>query len=361
MKNPPGYGSVVDLGGKRRRPIAVRVPNGKKFNKQGKEIIDYKYLGYFERTRQGKMDAQTLLAQYNAGTAIDIPRTTSSCPTFQEMADMWLAKHLGHIEAKKGAVSDQLRRAYNAAIKKCSPIHGKRIDAVKYQDVQDIADSASNMSISSVTNLKTVLFGVFDLARKQKYITENFIEDIDFLYKSKQDKIHSSFTRDEVEQIWMKSSNSNIRIILILIYTGMRVEELLSMKTTDVHLDKKFMIGGVKTDAGKNRVIPIADKIYPFIKELYHVENMYLLPQSQGNRRFTYRKFTELIWDPAMSDLGMDHLPHDTRYTCATMMDRAKVNDNSKKTILGHTKAGITNRIYVEKDLQDLLTAINMI
>ena len=42
MKNPPGYGSVIDLGGKRRRPIAVRVPNGKKFNKQGKEIIDYK-------------------------------------------------------------------------------------------------------------------------------------------------------------------------------------------------------------------------------------------------------------------------------------------------------------------------------
>ena len=65
MKNPPGYGSIVDLGKGRRRPIAVRVPNGKKFNKQGKEIIDYKYLGYFERTKQGKQEAQIMLANYN--------------------------------------------------------------------------------------------------------------------------------------------------------------------------------------------------------------------------------------------------------------------------------------------------------
>lgn len=359
MKNPPGYGSIVDLGKKRRRPIAVRVPNGKKFNKQGKEIIDYKYLGYFERTKQGKMDAQSLLAQYNAGTAIDIPRTTTSCPTFKEMADIWLAKHLGHIKAQKGEVSKQLSHSYNAAIKKCSSIHGKRIDAVKYQDIQDIADSASGMSVSTVTNLKTVLFGTFDLARKQKYISENFIEDIDFLYKSKKDKIHSSFTRDEVSFLWENNSIKNIRIILILIYTGMRVEELLSTKTDNVHLDNKYIIGGVKTTAGKKRIIPIADKIYPFVEELYNEHKIYLL--SQEGKRYSYGKFMELIWEPSMLYLNMEHLPHDTRYTCASMMDRAGVNENSKKTILGHAKEGITNRIYVEKDLQDLLTAINII
>ncbi|MCI8926384.1 MAG: tyrosine-type recombinase/integrase [Lachnospiraceae bacterium] len=359
MKNPPGYGSVIDLGGRRRRPIAVRVPNGKKFNKQGKEIIDYKYLGYFERTKQGKTDAQNLLAQYNAGTAIKLPRAASSCPTFKEIADIWLTKHLRHIQAKKGEVSNQLNRSYNAAIQKCSSIHGKRIDAVKYQDVQDIADSVSSMSISSVTNLKTVLFGIFDLARKQKYISENFIKDVDFLYKSKEDKIHSSFTRDEVVLLWEKISIENIRIILILVYTGMRVEELLSIKTVDVHLDEKYMIGGVKTAAGKKRIIPIADKVYPFIEELYNGQNVYLL--SHGGKRYTYNRFIECVWTPAMEYLNMEHLPHDTRYTCASMMDRAKVNDNSKKTILGHAKEGITNRIYVEKDLQDLLTAINMI
>lgn len=90
MKNPPGYGSIVDLGKGRRRPIAVRVPNGKKFNKQGKEIIDYKYLGYFERTKQGKQEAQIMLANYNAGISIEIT-PSGACPTFGELADIWLA------------------------------------------------------------------------------------------------------------------------------------------------------------------------------------------------------------------------------------------------------------------------------
>ncbi|MDE5909813.1 MAG: tyrosine-type recombinase/integrase [Lachnospiraceae bacterium] len=359
MKNPPGYGSIVDLGRNRRRPIAVRVPNGKKFNKQGKEIIDYKYLGYFERTKQGKMDAQNLLAQYNAGTAIDIPRTSSSCPTFKEIADTWLIKHLGHIQAKKGSVSDQLKRSYNAALLKCSPLYGKRIDAVKFQDVQDIADSICDMSSSTVTNVKTVLFETFDLARKQKYISENFIGDIDFLYKIRQDKIHSTFSRDEVELLWNYSDNKDVQIVLIMVYTGMRIEELLSMKIENVHLDQSYMIGGVKTDAGKNRIIPIADKIHSFMQELYDRNNIYLL--NNMGKRYTWSVFMKYIWEPAMYFLKLDHLPHDTRYTCATMMDRAGVNENSKKTILGHSKEGITNKVYVEKDLQDLLTAINMI
>ena len=359
MKNPPGYGSVIDLGGKRRRPIAVRVPNGKKFNKQGKEIIDYKYLGYFERTAQGKKDAKTLLAQYNIGAAVDLPQKTNACPTFKEMADIWLEKHLEHIALKKGQASRQLNDSYRAAILKCSPIYGKRMDLVKYQDIQDIADSISSMSDSTVRNVKTVLFSVFDLARKQKYITENFISDIDFIYKKKVDKIHSSFTRDEVSLLWKHSEDRNVQIILVMIYTGLRIEELLAMKTENVHIEEKYMIGGVKTDAGKDRIIPIADKIFYFVRELYSTENKYLLANRQ--KRYSRTFFMSSIWNPTMDILSLSHLPHDTRYTCATMMDRAGVSENTKKTILGHEKTGITNKVYVEKDLQDLLDAINML
>ncbi len=359
MKNPPGYGSIVDLGKNRRKPIAVRVPNGKKLNRQGKEIISYKYLGYFERTAQGKRDAQLLLAQYNSGANIHISKSESSCPTFKEMAEIWLEKHIGHIEAKNGNASDQLSRSYKAAISKCVSIHEKKIINIKFQDIQDIADSISSMSNSTVANTKLVLHETFDLARKQRYITENFINDVDFVYKKKNDKIHSSFSRDEVSLLWRHSDDNNVRVILIMIYTGVRIEELLTMKNDCVFLEDKYMIGGLKTAAGKNRIIPIADKIYHFVQELYDERNKYLL--SNGPRRYYRFLFLQNIWDPAMESLNMVHLPHDTRYTCATMMDRAGVNENSKKTILGHAKQGTTNSIYVEKDLKDLLDAINMI
>lgn len=358
MKNPPGYGSIVDLGKNRRRPIAVRVPNGTKFNKQGKEIIAYKYLGYFERTAKGKMEAQILLAQYNDGAAINMPKNINSCPTFKEMADLWLEKHIEHVERKKGSVSKQLIRSYSAALSKCVPLYGKKIDRIKFQDIQDIADSISNMSAATVTNVKILLFETFDLARKQKYITENFINDVDFIHKKKKEKIHSSFSREEVALLWENSSDKNIQIVLIMVYTGLRIEELLSMKNENVHLDEKYMVGGVKTDSGKNRIIPIADKIYPFVEELYSNDKFLL---SNNGKRYSRPLFVNVIWSNAMEKIGATHLPHDTRYTCATMMDRAGVNDNCKKTILGHAKEGVTNQVYVEKDIQDLLEAINML
>ena len=358
MKNPPGYGSIVDLGKGRRRPIAVRVPNGKKFNKQGKEIIDYKYLGYFERTKQGKQEAQIMLANYNAGISIEIT-PSGACPTFGELADIWLARHLDNVRIRKGEVSAQLEQSYRAAVKRCSPIHGKAIDHIRYQDIQDIADQSKSMSASTITNLKTALYGIFDLARKQKYIETNFINDVEFLYKKSSQDIHGAFTREEVDTLWKHSQDHNIQIVLIMIYTGMRIEEIMRIKKADVHMDEKYMTGGVKTAAGKSRTIPLADKIYPYVQELMKSSGDYLL--DHNGHRYSRSGFLNFIWDPAMQIIQANHLPHDTRYTCASMMDRAGVNENAKRTILGHVKDGVTNRVYVQKDLQDLLDAINMI
>lgn len=358
MRNPPGYGSIVDLGKNRRKPLAVRVPNGKKFNKIGKEIQAYKYIGYFERTSEGKANAMLLLSQYNAGIAVNIT-PVNVCPTFKELSDIWFEKHLNHIKAKKGDASSQLYYSYKSALKKCSPIYHKKINCIKYQDIQDIADTVSKMSSSTVNNVKTALFGTFDLARKQKYISENFINDVEFIHKKSSNRIHSSFTRDELSLLWDNQKDKNIQIVLIMVYTGLRIEELMSMKTKNVHLSKKYMIGGVKTENGKNRIIPISNKIFPYISELYNENNNYLLPNEGG--RFNRNLFLVTIWEPAMAKLKMDHLPHDTRYTCASLMDRAGVNENSKKSILGHAKEGMTNQVYVEKDIVDLLEAINMI
>ena len=38
-------------------------------------------------------------------------------------------------------------------------------------------------------------------------------------------------------------------IILIMIYTGLRPTELLEIQTENVHLNEKYMVGGMKTKA----------------------------------------------------------------------------------------------------------------
>lgn len=48
MKLPNGYGSVVKMSGKRRKPYAVRITDGTKLNKDGRRIQKYRFLEYFE-------------------------------------------------------------------------------------------------------------------------------------------------------------------------------------------------------------------------------------------------------------------------------------------------------------------------
>ena len=58
--------------------------------------------------------------------------------------------------------------------------------------------------------------------------------------------------------LWLHADDINIQIVLILCYTGMRPTELMTLKHSNVHLDERYMLGGIKTKAGKDRVIPIS-------------------------------------------------------------------------------------------------------
>lgn len=354
MRNPNGYGSVVNLGKGRRKPYAIRIPNGYKKNKSGKAVLSYKYLEYFDN----KKDANIYLAQYNAGAPIKEHLSLQDCPTFAEEFHLWLSDFFARKERSGKSASSQLTDSYNAAYKKCLSVHNKKMTNIRYEDIQDIADSISDMSLSSVSNVKFILISTFQYSKVHGHMAENFIADVIFGYAAKEESIHSSFSRKEIDELWKNVSDKNIRIILIMVYTGLRIEEIMRMKNENIHLAEKYMTGGVKTISGKNRCIPIADKILPFVSEL-HSSAPYLL--NNKGKRYSRTKFLEDIWEPVMTTLNMRHLPHDTRYTCATLLDRVGVNENSKKIILGHKRDGVTNGVYVQKDIEDLLTAINFI
>lgn len=68
-----------------------------------------------------------------------------------------------------------------------------------------------------------------------------------------------TFTPEEINKL-TQSGTSMAESILILIYTGMRISEMLSLKTSDIDIASGIIVGGCKTDAGRNRTIPIHKK-----------------------------------------------------------------------------------------------------
>lgn len=82
MKLPNGYGSVVKLSGKRRKPYLVRKTSGWHYDKEkDKQVQDFIIIGYTAT----KSEELQLLAEYN-NSPFD---TTAAKMTFNDVYEEW--------------------------------------------------------------------------------------------------------------------------------------------------------------------------------------------------------------------------------------------------------------------------------
>lgn len=140
--------------------------------------------------------------------------------------------------------------------------------------------------------------------------------------------------------------------IYILLYTGLRITELLEIESKNVHLEDRYLIAGKKTKAGTNRIIPIHDDIFDLITKRYKNGHKYLI--TREGKKIPYRSYRQMYWDK----MGINHTPHDTRHTFATFADRCGLNQVAIKRIMGHALKDVTQH-YTHKDTWELLQEIN--
>ncbi len=341
---PNGYGSVVKLSGRRRRPYAVRITDKYELV-DGHVIQKYKYLEYFEKRK----DAILYLANYNSGMRVKEHQSIQEQLSFSEVYKKWLEER----ESSKKGVSHSLKNSYNAAFAKFSQLHKKKMRNIRLADVQPIFTANREMSRGTIVAMKTVIRGMYHYAMRYELVDQDFTP---FLIAESADikQIHKPFTAEEIRTLWEHSSDDVAQFALITIYTGMRPGELLAMPSASVNLDGHYMVGGSKTDAGKNRTIPIHNRIMPLVETRMRDEYLFYggkLKTAWYNR--DYKKY--------MQDLGMPHLPHDGRHTCATLMEAAGVPIARRKRILGHAMGDITEGVYTHVEPSILVQEINKI
>src|SRR5690606_21760603 len=191
-------------------------------------------------------------------------------------------------------------------------------------------------------------------------VTRDYSEFVD-LGKNDSGSSRKPFAVDEIKLLWDNVERDEfIKIILILIYTGMRPGEILEVKTEDVNLNERYLRGGFKTEAGTNRLIPIHKDIHVFVEELVLKGQEFLVTNNE-NKQMTYHNFYNEHFKKTMEQLELKHKPHDCRHTFATLMDNCGANKLSIKRIMGHASKDITDKVYTHKDIEQLLIAIDML
>lgn len=306
----------------------------------------YKYLGYYEK----KQDAIIALAEYNKNP-YDID---SRSITFEELFQKWS-------EEKFKKVKRPSRIAYLANFAKCEELHKMKFRDLRKSHFQGVINRHKNGTPSLLPKLKQLFGQMTRYALENDIVDKDYTQHLDVYAEDHTPKGRVIFTKAEIEKLWESLYKvPNVDIVLILIYTGMRITELCQIRRAHINLADRYMVGGIKTDAGRNRVIPIAKKIVPLIENrLRNSPSGYLIYNKWG-RKMNKDTFATNYMKPMMAELGMKHIPHECRHTCISMLNSQNVNPVLIKRIVGHANSDITEH-YTQFELEKLLEAIDKI
>lgn len=154
-------------------------------------------------------------------------------------------------------------------------------------------------------------------------------------------------------------------------YSGWRPQELGLLELKNVDLENWTFRGGIKTDAGTDRVVPIHSKIRHLVerkyKEAQELGSLYLLNYVNSNARskntaITYARYQKgfgMIRDEL--NLNPEHRPHDGRKHFVTMAKKYGVDEYAIKYMVGHKISDITEKVYTQREFEWLKDEIEKI
>lgn len=351
MKLPNGYGSITKLSGKRRNPYAVKVTVGWELDADtGKQKQVTQYIGYAST----KVEALQILSNYHANPY----NLKTTKLTFEDIYNKWSKEKFPYI-------SKSNVKGYQASFSACTPLKNIPFKDIKLDDLQQVIDNCGK-NYPTLKKISVLFHQLYDYAMKHDITTKDYSQYVNIIkHKSKNPnkKDRDKFTKKEIDILWSVSDDKYYQIILMLIYTGVRISELLNLKKENVNLEEQYFdVIESKTENGIRKV-PIADKILPFFTSWYNdtQNNEYLLFTSDGEH-FEYRNYYDSYFKPLMSNLNFSHTPHFCRHTCISMLAEAGVSQTIIKKIVGHSGAmTLTEKVYTHLDTKELLDAINMI
>jgi len=271
--------------------------------------------------------------------------------TFKELYDKWLPTH----RAGKSTID-----CYKAAIKYFVPLWHVPIADIDLDDLQECLDECPHGKRTR-QNMKAVCGLVYKYGIPRKVIPENLNLAQFLIVEGEGTARRASFTDEEIEAIKKACGKvPHAEEVYILIYTGFRPSEYLSLTADSYDNALQTLTGGSKTAAGRDRVVTLSPKIAPLVEALA-ASGGHLLKDPSG-KPWTLKGWTEDVFYPVLEAAGIDnpvedrrhkYTPHSCRHTFATLMKRVDGADKDKQELIGHASAEML-RYYQDVEIADL-------
>ena len=282
------------------------------------------------------------------------------------------------IEEKKFKLSTTHGSGYNRnmqTIKACSAYNFmfKPIQNVTRTDIERFLQAEKHKSNSSISKEYAIIKNAFALAYKKHLIDRDIaldfnIDPVEKPKSEKQDKdvVALTITEQKKLEVYLEKHNSIYKnIILICLYTGMRIGEVLALNyNEDIDLDNKMIkitktltkdrnkntvIGPTKTKSGK-RNIEINELTEDIIKDALEnkIENKNKVLFCQANKKLYVNNTINSAFKRICKNAGIT-IPvntHMLRHTFATRCIEAGVDLPVLQKLMGHANIETTINTY---------------
>lgn len=350
MKLPNSFGSVHKLPGNQRNPWRVRKTNGWVWDPES-GICKQQYItiGYYPTQKE----ALQALAEYNANP-YDLSASTI---TFEEVYAKWSEEHFKTLGAST-------IRGWKSAFSYCKPLYQMHMKDIRVNHLEQTIKNA-DVGDNTKRRMKSLFNLIYKYSMKHEIVDKNYAQLCDSVKEPEPEIIRIPFSDLEIQKLWDNIHIPFADMVLIGIYTGFRPQELSILQIDDIDLDLWTITGGLKTDAGKNRIVLIHPRIRELVQQNYDragkMNSNYLFNDESGQSALlNYGRYSRRF-SKIMKRLNMTHKPHDTRHSFITLAKTAGVNEYILKLIVGHAVEDITEKIYTHRSIEDLHREIQKI
>lgn len=282
--------------------------------------------------------------------------------TLQQIYDKWKLLH-------RRGITKKTMKGYQDAWQHLKPIANIPTNLLTLENFQSVMDKMLPCSKSYQQKLQlligmlckySLLIGVGFKTNFAEYLVLDGYESKETLIFEDSEVAKIKEYADDSHNLYYKAA----RVTLCLIFTGLRPNELFGVTRCEVNIVENYFISkGSKTDAGKNRLIPIIATIKPYITEWYlqtRNANDFLLRGSRGGQ-YSLQNWRKREFYPLMLELGINtptqnketewRRPYSCRHTFATLGSRAGMDKDVLKKMIGHTDWDFTAARYVHTNI----------
>ena len=347
MRRPNGAGTIVKLSGNRRRPYAVRVAQKDKYGR-----IVQKAIGYYATARE----AQEALDDHNRLKALGLtPAVNQLNMTVRQVYEAWSERAYTKIGRQ---TIEGYKAAWNMRLSRFADKRMRDMTLDEWQSILD-EDAAEGRSQSLINKDMILIRSLYAYAGKRDIVGKDYSAYLEV--PSVAPKVEKGAFTDlqlaRLEQL-AKDGVPWADTVFILCFTGFRIKEFLSLTRFNYHADYGgYLQGGIKTHAGKDRIVPVHPVIAPYLKSWLDKGGDTIICRdgkeiaTDWYRRNAFAPIAKMLEVPAAT-------PHWCRHTFASLLHRSGTNSLTVKWLMGHSTDQDITEHYTHETIEELVQGI---